>query len=178
MKILRKIHRWGGLLMVGFIIFYCFTGVFMNHRKFFDYFLDRHKTTQLVPVTDPAPLREVIAVYSKMVDEEEPPTVVKIKGNDTVELLYGSHGVVTYVIHPSEGRMEKIVKSPNNPWHFLSRLHKAHKTSDFWLIGTDIAATVIMIVTISGLLIFRYKPLDIALVAAGAVLLALGLVIG
>ncbi len=38
-KLFKNIHRWIGLLLVGFVVFYCFTGILLNHRKGFNYFI-------------------------------------------------------------------------------------------------------------------------------------------
>ena len=178
MKILRKIHRWGGLFLAGFIVFYCVTGVVMNHRKHFDYFLIRDKSMTTVPVTDISHIRSAIEAYAQLTSEQKLPSVVKFKKDNTIELLYGSHGVVTYVIRPASGTMEKIVKKPRNPFHYLDKLHKSYKTTSFWLVISDVVAVLILAIVFSGLAIFRYSSRDIIFLLVGISCLLIGMFIG
>lgn len=167
MRIWRKIHRWTGLLMAGFVVFYCATGLIMNHRVHFDYFLLRDRSTVRVPISDVTHIRAAIEDYAQLTDEQTVPSVMKFKADGTMELLYGSHGAVTYVIDPSTGSMEKIVKRPNNPLHFLDKLHKAYRTHPLWLYVSDCAALLIIAVVFSGLFMFRYSRRDVLFLLMG-----------
>ncbi|MDH3349133.1 MAG: PepSY-associated TM helix domain-containing protein [Desulfobulbaceae bacterium] len=178
MKVWRKIHKWVGLLLSGFIVFYCVTGVVMNHRKRFDYFLIREKSFTTVPLADVSHIKLAIEGYAQLTNEQKAPTVVKFKGDGTIELLYGSHGVVTYVIRPEGGTMEKIVKKANNPFHYLDKLHKSYKTTPSWLVLSDIAGILILAVVFSGLAMFRYTNRDIILLVVGICCLVIGALIG
>ncbi|NOY64607.1 MAG: hypothetical protein GXO97_04315 [Nitrospirae bacterium] len=169
-RFLREIHRWGGLLLATFILFYCITGVLLNHRKRFGYFMERVKTEYRVPVTDTKRIREFIELYKAQIKRREDPTVIKIKNGRIIEFLYGSHGKTTYIIDPLKGRMEKIEKRPIEPWAWLKNLHKAFRTASIWIGITDAVSIAIVIVTISGLIIFRYRPIDYYLLFAGVLL--------
>ncbi len=178
-RLLRTIHRWGGLLVAAFVIFYALTGILLNHRKTFHYFY-RVKTekTQMAP-SDTEKIRAFIEHYKTLIKRQDDPTVIKIKGSDTVEFLYGSHGLVRYVIKPEKGqivRKEKVFFEPLNRLNNI--LHKAARTSDLWIIFSDVFSVLLIVSTITGLFILRYQKADIFLVILGVVLLTLFAVIG
>ncbi|HDH06356.1 MAG TPA: hypothetical protein ENH01_11750 [Nitrospirae bacterium] len=173
-RIMRKIHRWGGLLLAAFIIFYCITGILLNHRKYFSYFISKKKTVYEVPVSDINIMKSFIDYYKKQTGRTDDPTVIRIRDNRTVEFLYGSHGRTTYIIHPEEGIMEKIEKSPQQPLYWLNNLHKAFQTGRSWVILTDIVSVIIIVAAITGLVILRYRMLDYIMVFGGVLILILG----
>ncbi|MCI5146159.1 MAG: hypothetical protein D3923_11675 [Candidatus Electrothrix sp. AR3] len=92
-----------------------------------------------------------------------------------IEFLYGSHGKITYIIDPQASTITRIEKLNQQPWHWLNRLHKAYKTNTFWIILTDSIALLIMVLTFSGLVIFRYKRQDIILLLLGILCLIIGM---
>lgn len=171
---MRKIHRWGSLLLTSFIIFYCATGILLNHRKFFDYFISKEKTRYEVPVSDIALMKSFIEFYKKQINRTDDPTVIRIRRGKTIEFLYGSHGKTTYIINPERGIMEKIEKSPRQPLYWLNSLHKAFKTNTFWVVLTDIVSMVILVITITGLIILRYRMLDYIMVFGGLLIFIIG----
>ncbi len=173
-RIMRKIHRWGGLLLAAFIIFYCITGILLNHRRYFGYFVSREKTVYEVPVSDIGMMTSFIDYYKKQIGRADDPTVIRIRGGRTVEFLYGSHGRTTYVIHPREGVMEKIEKFPQQPLYLLNNLHKAFQTDTSWVILTDIVSVFIIIATITGLVVLRYRLSDYIMVFGGVLIFLAG----
>ncbi|MDH4321412.1 MAG: PepSY-associated TM helix domain-containing protein [Desulfobulbaceae bacterium] len=173
-RLLADLHRWCGLALAALVIFYCLTGILLNHRAGFDYFTDKERQEVRVPVTDTAPLDQVLEAYKKQINRADDPKVIRISEDRSIEFLYGSHGKTTYVIHPAEGRMEIIDKRPQQPLTFLNDLHKAVKTSAFWVVLADLVAVVVIGVTVTGLLVVRYHRLDLVLFAGGVVLLVVG----
>jgi len=173
-RVMRKIHRWGGLLLAAFIIFYCITGILLNHRKFFNYFISRSETVYEVPVSDIEQMKSFIDYYKKQIGRTDDPTVIRIREGDAIEFLYGSHGRTTYIIHPEEGVMEKIEKSPHQPLYWLNNLHKAFKTGTFWVILTDIVSLFIIVATITGMVVLRYRMLDYIMLFGGVLIFMLG----
>jgi len=167
-------HRWGGLLAAGFIIFYSLSGILLNHRQDLGYFQEKSHKTIAVQPTDLQSLNSFIDTYKKQINRQDSPKVIRIKENNTIEFLYGSHGKTTYVIKPLLGRMEIIEKNYLEPWHWLNNLHKAWQTNNSWLILSDLITVVIIITTVTGLLILRYRPLEIILASSGVLLLILG----
>jgi len=175
---LRKIHRWVGLFCFGLVVFYCVTGIALNHRRDFDYFLDRFRTTQpLAAPMDTTALTNLLDRLAALTGEDRPPTVVKITPDGTVALLYGSHGVVTYRFAAGSSVMERIEKRPWQPWTLLNRFHKVAGTRTLWLMVADVAAAGLILVSITGLFVLRYRRLDWLLLAGGLVLV-LGCVVG
>lgn len=174
MRVMRKIHRWGGLLLAAFIIFYCVTGILLNHRKFFNYFVSKNKTVYEVPVSDIKIMTSFIDYYKKQIGRTDDPTVIRLREGRTVEFLYGSHGRTTYIIRPEDGVMEKIVKFPNQPLYWLNNLHKAFQTEISWVILTDMVSLFIMVATITGLVVLRYCMLDFIMLFGGVLILILG----
>ena len=175
LRLLRRLHRWFGLGVAALVIFYCITGLLLNHRRAFSYFIDRQTTVSKVPVSDTSVMRAFIDLYKQQIGRADDPTVIRIRGSQTIEFLYGSHGKTTYIIYPRKGEMRKIEKSPRQPWHHLNRLHKVFRTSRLWLAIADLACLSILLVTVSGLFILRYRPLDWFLVFGGVALLMIGL---
>ncbi len=177
-RLLHKLHRWGGLLLAGAVLFYCATGVLLNHRQAFDYFTAKESRTVAVPVADTAALDAFLATYKRQINRPDDPTVVRLRKDRTIEFLYGSHGKTTYVVRPGEGRMEIIDKHPLEPFALLNDLHKAVPTGPFWLGLADGVAVLLVGVTVTGLLVIRYRRLDLLLLAGGVVLLVLGAWLG
>ncbi|HEB70229.1 MAG TPA: hypothetical protein ENI88_11515, partial [Desulfobulbus sp.] len=103
--------------------------------------------------------------------------VIRIRDAKTIEFLYGSHGKTTFIIDPEKGEMTTIKKRPRQPWNRLNSLHKVFKTSTVWLIIADFTCIAILLITLTGLVIFRYHPLDWLLLIGGVLLLLTGLFI-
>ncbi len=173
-RLMRKIHRWGGLLLAAFIIFYCITGILLNHREFFDYFVLRKKTGYKVPSSDIELMKSFVEFYKKQINRSDDPVVIRIRKGKTIEFLYGFHGKTTYIINPEKGTMEKIEKYSRQPFHWLDNLHKSFKTNMFWLFLSDLAAMVILAVTVTGLVILRYRMVDYIMVFGGVLILIAG----
>ncbi len=170
---IRKIHRISSLLLAAFVLFYTLTGLLLNHRSWFSYFIQQEKTISQVKTTDPSLLRAFIEDYKQQIGREDDPTVIRIRDAKTIEFLYGFHGDTTYIIHPEQGTMEQISKVSIQPWSWLNQLHKAFKTSNIWLFLADCAGIVILLMTISGLFMVRYRALEIYLVLGGVFILAI-----
>jgi len=173
-RIMRKIHRWGGLLLAAFIIFYCVTGILLNHRKYFDYFFTRNETVYEVPVSDIHSITAFVDYYKEQIGRSDDPAVIRIREGRTVEFLYGSHGKTTYVINPQEGLMKKIEKSPHQPLFWLNNLHKAFQTGTSWLLLTDTVSVIIIVATITGLIVLKYRLLDFIMVFGGVLIFMIG----
>lgn len=173
--LLRKLHRWFGLALAGLILFYCVTGLLLNHRKAFDYFIDKQQTVSRVEQSDTALMRQFIDFYKQQIGRTDDPTVIRIRDAQTIEFLYGSHGKTTFIINPETGEMKKIEKTPRQPWSRLNNLHKVFKTNNLWLLIADATCIAILLIMLTGLVIFRYRPLDWALVIGGVLLLVVGI---
>jgi len=176
---LKTIHRMGGLLVAAFVLFYALTGIMLNHRKAFSYFyrlrLERHS----VPISDAQKVREFVEHYKAMIKREDDPTVIKIRDTKTIEFLYGSHGVVRYTIRPEVGevvRAEKVFIEPLNRVNNV--LHKAVRTGTLWVVFSDAFSGILILSTITGLFILRYRAMDVILLLTGTVLLSVLAVIG
>ncbi|MCI5222276.1 MAG: hypothetical protein D3924_06280 [Candidatus Electrothrix sp. AR4] len=174
-KLWRKLHRWAGVLLTAFVLFYCLTGLLLNHRRAFDYFQTRHRSVFDIEVQKQDVLEEFIATYKQQISRDDDPTVIRIKKGGVIEFLYGSHGRTTYVIDSMKGVMTRIDKNELHPWHWLNRLHKSYKTNFSWLLLTDAVAVLIIFLALSGLVIFRYTRQDFFLLTMGVVLLLLGM---
>jgi len=176
--LLRNIHRWGGLLVAAFVFFYALTGILLNHRKAFSYFYRlKIEKTHIAP-SDTKKIRDFVEHYKSLIRRQDDPTVIKIKGSDTVEFLYGSHGLVRYIIKPEKGeivRTDKVFVEPLNRLNNV--LHKAVMTSDLWIVFSDLFSSFLILSTITGFFIFRYRRLDRILLLGGTVLLTLFMVI-
>jgi len=173
-RLLFKLHRWSGLVLAAFILFYCVTGILLNHRAAFDYFVGKESQSSTVAVSDTSALDTFLEKYKARINRTDDPKVIRIRDDRTIEFLYGSHGKTTYVIDPAQGTMEIIEKHPVQPLAWLNDLHKSAKTSALWLWLTDLVALVIIGLTVTGLLVVRYRKLELFLLTGGVVLLVVG----
>jgi hypothetical protein len=179
MKInMRNIHRWTGLLALGFIIFYSATGILLDHRQSFDYFTTRLRRESTVPALNSAGILKALTAYEAATGESGPPTVVRLRHDGTVELLYGSHGLITYVFKPGSTRLLRLEKKNMQPLHWLYRLHKAANTSKRWVALADVAAILILIAAVSALFIVKLCRNDWLLLAGGGIFLLIMVVLG
>ncbi len=171
----RRIHRWCGLLVAAFLVFYALTGLLLNHRQSFGYFT---KTSREVAAMEPLAtdgLQELLDMCKKRIGRQDDPKVIRIPDRDTIEFLYGSHGKTTYRLQPATGRIEKSEKEPVEPFDFLNGLHKASGVTDFWLFFTDILSILVLLLTASGLVVQRYTKRDILLLAGSVFFLFLAM---
>jgi hypothetical protein len=178
MKIWRDLHRWTGMILVAFVGFYCFTGLILNHRHAFSYFVEQQRSISPVPVQEPEQLRSFIESYKDLINRSDDPTVIRIKDGNIIEFLYGSHGKTTYVIDPKKGTMEKVDKIYQQPWTWLNNLHKAFKTSDLWLVVADGAALAILFLGLSGVLLIRLRVVDCLLLCGSVGMLVAAMLLG
>lgn len=149
---IRKLHRWGGLFIAFFILFYSITGILLNHRKFFDYFIERKVERKTVEAPTLKEINSFLEHFKQLSGRADEPRVIRIKDKKNIELLYGSHGKITYAFHPEKGYMEVIEKLPVMPVSSLNRLHKAFKTGWFWVFFVDFLTIITICVTVTGLL--------------------------
>ena len=173
-QLLYKLHRWGGLFLAFFVLFYCITGILLNHRKSFDYFIDKQSTFQTVEPLDSSPITRFIDHYKKQINRNDDPKVIRLRPDNTIEFLYGSHGKTTYIVDPETGRMETVSKHNSEPFHFLNKLHKAFGTSTGWILFTDLLSLLLIVITSSSLIYLRYKPIDFVMITFGLFLCLLG----
>ncbi|MCI5207509.1 MAG: hypothetical protein D3910_01655 [Candidatus Electrothrix sp. ATG2] len=171
----RKVHRWVGLFLLGFIVLYCLTGLLLNHRKSFGYFQTRHKTVSAIEVQQQDVLSKVIDSYKQQIGRDDDPTVIRLKKKGVIEFLYGSHGRTTYIVDSMKGIMTRIDKKKQQPWHWLNSLHKSYKVAPAWIWLTDCIAFLIIVLALSGLVIFRYTWVDILLLAFGGSVMVVGM---
>jgi hypothetical protein len=73
--------------------------------------------------------------------------------------------------------MTRIEKKENQPWHWLNRLHKSYKVASAWIWLTDGIAVFLILLSLSGLVIFRYTWLDIILMICGGLVMGLGMLL-
>lgn len=165
--ILHRLHRLGGLLTAAFILFYSLTGIVLNHRQAFTYFQTTHTTTASVPTADLSAVNAFFTRYQQVIKRPDAPQVIRIKGGNSIELLYGSHGQTTYTIDPAAGTMTVEEKTPKQPLYLFNKLHKAAKVTELWVWLSDGLGLVLILSTLSVLAAMRYRPVDYWLLAAG-----------
>ena len=173
----RKIHRWAGLFLLGFLVLYSLTGLLLNHRKSFGYFQTRQKTVTEVEVQPQDVLNDVLDTYKQEIGRDDNPTVIRLKKGGVIEFLYGSHGRTTYIIDSMKGSMTRIDKHDQQPWYRLNSLHKSYKVGNSWIWLTDCIAILMIILALSGLLIFRFTRLDLLLLALGGAVMLGGMIL-
>lgn len=75
----RTIHRWAGLFLLGFVLFYSLTGLLLNHRKSFGYFQTRHEAVSEIEIQQQDALNHVIDNYKHQIGRDDDPTVIRLK---------------------------------------------------------------------------------------------------
>ncbi|MCI5138244.1 MAG: hypothetical protein D3922_07470 [Candidatus Electrothrix sp. AR1] len=179
-RLWRKAHRWAGLFLLGFVLFYSLTGLLLNHRKSFGYFQTRHETVSEIEVIETQrqdALNRVINTYKQQIGRGDDPTVIRLKKGGIIEFLYGSHGRTTYVIDSMKGIMTRIEKKDQQPWYSLNSLHKSYKVSNAWIWLTDCIAVLIIVLALSGLVVFRYTWLEVLLLVFGGLVMVVGTIL-
>ncbi len=176
-KTWRAVHRYCGLGLAAFTIFYAVTGILLNHRQSFAYFVAKEKTIAGMEQLDTGMLRQLLRECKIRIGRSDDPRVIRIPDAETIEFLYGSHGKTIYRLKPALGLMEKIEKHPEQPFFWLNRLHKAGKVSLFWLVSADLFCLLVIVMTISGLVIIRYRRSDYLLLAGGVLFFILGMML-
>ncbi len=176
-QICHRIHRWGGLFLTAYILFYCLSGIALNHRQAFSYFLKINSSHQSIAVTSNKPVADFINFYKKIINRPDSPKVIRLQDNGKkIEFLYGFHGQTTYIITPATGKMEIRTKTPAT-FHWLNRLHKAFKTSKVWLVLSDTLAVILCLVTLIILMVMRYRPIDIFFLIGGVIICLAGVIL-
>ena len=163
--------------MLGFMLFYCLTGLLLNHRESFGYFQHRQTTSITIEVQSENVLNDVVKRYKQLIGRDDDPTVIRLKPEGVIEFLYGSHGRTTYIIDTVQGRMSRIDKEEQQPWSWLNNLHKSSKVSAFWIGLADCIAVLIIVLALSGLVIFRYTRLDFLLLVCGGLVMLGGMLL-
>lgn len=176
-RLLHQTHRFGGLFLAFFILFYCLTGIILNHRQAFEHFTAKEVRRQQVTPADPAVLTSFIDHYKKQLGRQDNPAVIRIRDNQTIEFLYGSHGQTTFSIDPTSGVMEVITKRPRQPLYWLNKLHKAFGTGPGWLLLTDLLTLLAVVTTISIMMAMKYRAIDFAMLAAGVLITLSGVIL-
>jgi hypothetical protein len=173
-KFLYKLHRWGGLFLAVFVLFYSATGILLNHRQAFGYFIENSSTFQTVTPIDASPVNTFIDHYKKQINRADDPKIIRLRQDGTIEFLYGSHGKTTYIVNPQTGQMETVAKHDREPLQFLNQRHKAVGTSTFWTVLSDGISLLLVVITLSSLLYLRYKLVDFMMIIFGLLFCLLG----
>jgi hypothetical protein len=177
-KICRKLHRWGGLFLTAYILFYSLSGIMLNHRQAFSFFLKKDSNHQKIQPTNSQPVMDFINYYKAQINRSDSPKVIRLHdGGKQIEFLYGFHGQTTYIITPATGDMEVKTKHHLPFLYRLSQLHKAFKTSRPWLILSDSLSILLCLVTLAILFVMRYRPIDIIILIGGVIICLAGAVL-
>jgi hypothetical protein len=171
----KTVHRYCGLGLASFIIFYAVTGILLNHRERFHYFTAREVSSTKMEQLDTTALQQLLAACKKRINRKDDPRVIRIPDSETIEFLYGSHGKIIYRLNLVSGVLEKEEKQFIEPFSWLNKLHKANRVSVFWLLCADLVCLLAIVLTVSGLVIMRYKRLDYLLLSGGILLFFIGM---
>ncbi len=176
--ICHRLHRWGGLFLTAFILFYSLSGIMLNHRQSFAYFIHKDSSLQKIQPADSKSVIKFVNHYKNQINRPDSPKVIRIHdGGQKIEFLYGFHGQTTYIITPATGLMETITKSQVPYLYWLNRLHKAFKTNQLWIIMSDIFSVLLCIVTLTALVVMRYRPIDIIILVGGVLICLMGAIL-
>jgi len=101
-----RLHRWGGLFLAAFILFYSLSGIMLNHRQAFSFFYQRHTISQQIKPTDNQAVNLFLDHYKKQIKRSDTPQVIRLRDSGRkIEFLYGFHGQTTVIIDTVKGTM-------------------------------------------------------------------------
>ena len=176
-KTWRMIHRLTGLFTLIFLIFYAFSGVMLNHRKYFDNFMSVTTTAQEVAM-DPQLLTAFMQSCQQVIGRDDTPEIIFIRDGKAIEIRYGRHDPVLYRIRPDVAILETDTRTYHQPWHGMKWLHVAYQTSPIWVWVTDLVGVVMLVMSLSALFCFHYRKADLWAVGLSCALFLVLLVIG
>ncbi len=173
----RTIHRWTGLFVVGFLLLYTFSGILLNHRFFFNNFLETTATVQERKIEDPSFLRTFLAQCRKTIGNNREPAIIIIR-DDVIDFRYDRYGWESVLLNPATGTVTAVTKKGREPWHGMKWLHVVYRTGPSWVFISDLVATTILVAAVSGLFCFRYRRGDITALLGGVLFFILGIFAG
>ena len=163
----RTIHLYTSFLAVGFLIFYTFTGILLNHRKWFNNFLNEKHVARRQVFRDPDFLQNFIRECQKNTHDTRKPFMIIIRDGKTIDFRYDRHGTDSWLLDPAKGVVTRVTKTPEEPWHALKWLHVNYRTTRAWVVISDLIALLILLSALSGLFCRRYRRREILLLLAG-----------
>ena len=179
-KIFTYTHNWGGLLTTAYLIILFLTGVFLNHRlnmvRSEDQIYTFDAQEKAAALRFNAATKQLAAAmepYTKRPDYE----TIHIQRDGTADFLDRSGKKWTFSVDPWGESMVWANAVPTQPWNFLNKLHLTDHTHPAWTIISTTVAVGIIVVLVTGLLLVRWKPLQVILTLAGvaAIVLAIAL---
>jgi len=181
-KYLYNTHIWIGLLTTAFLILYLLSGVFLNHRTFFNNMETWDNQTFTLDTQQRAAAQEFMeatkqfkatfAKYSGPYDDLDVGAALR------VGTVSKSGGMVSFQVPPS-GENGIIAKTSNvQPWYFMNnQQHKNLAMLPAWRWLSSTLCVLVFVVLLSGLLILPWKRLEFILLLAGIALLAIGMAV-
>lgn len=180
-KILTYIHNWGGLLTTAYLILFLLTGVFLNNRFFNNMRTSEDQTVTFDP-EEKAAAQRFIAATKRLTAAIEPYTkrpdfdTIHVKRNGQADYLDRSGGKKwTFSVLPSGETMVWGNSIPKQPWYLMNKLHMLDHTHPAWVVLSTTVCVLIFLVLLTGVLLVRWKRLQVILVLAGAAVLALAI---
>ena len=174
----RAIHRISGFIVVGFLLFYTFTGILLNHRKYFNNFLLEKHTPLPGAKMDRQLLQTFVEQCKIATGDDRQPVMIIIRDMKNIDFRYDRHGYNSYLINPGAGTVTRVTKTGREPWHLMKWLHVNYMTTPFWVIFSDLIALLILVNGISGLLCRSWRRQDVFWAMGGLAILLLAVVIG
>ena len=173
----RTIHRWAGLFIIAFLLFYTFSGLLLNHRKFFNNFLKTTETHQEKKIDDPSFLHTFVSRCKTAIGNDREPAIIIIRDN-VIDFRYDRHGSESVLLDPATRTITMVKKEGREPWHSMKWLHVVYQTGPNWVFISDFVAVTILIVSLSGLFCLRYRRPDIYVLLGGILFFLLGVLNG
>jgi hypothetical protein len=153
-KSLRSIHRDFGYLVVGITFIYVVSGIALNHRTDWNPHYTMVSEDLSLPPSNQINFseEEILSLLKKLNYQ----TVYKkhfVTGKNEIK-IFVEEGTVMY--NPEQGRVElELLKK--RPFFFqINKIHLA-QTSQLWIWISDIMATFLLFVAISGLFLLKGK---------------------
>lgn len=170
----RNIHRELSFLFTGVILVYAISGIALNHKKDFnsDYIVKQESFVAdgVFPMVKEAVNKDYVLATLKRFDEENNFTKFYFPDEQSLKVFIKGGSSVVVNMNNGSAVYESIKKRP--VLHVLNRLH--YNPGKGWTIFSDVFASALIIIAISGLFIVRGNK---GLWGRGGIELAIGILI-
>ena len=167
LKTLREVHLYLSLISFVFLIFFCVTGIALNHQ---DWLAGEGTTTwKQAQLDDELQLQQALARWKLSLTQEQTDTL-----QQTGELSIDSPGKRQYLLLAPSGA-QQLLSWEKTCFGWLAKLNELHPSRHVtwvWRLVSDVVAITLIIICVSGLLLSlrprNQRRARIGLVVVGA----------
>jgi uncharacterized protein len=160
--LIRKIHLYSGLTLLGFVLMCFVSGYVMTHHDWFPggdpRRAVRDEPLASAPGTDPEGFSALLQRQFDLSGKRQPPSHMK---DGSWKFVYVRPGVTQEAIVPPSGDRVRITRSEQDARGTLVGLHRLHGYGggwlyDLWAIAYDVSSAAMVLFAVSGIYLW-YK---------------------